>query len=347
MGSVRRGRVLATLAAGGLAAGLALAGCSASDSGDGTQTSGNAAPAAGGPGYAGADVADMSQAGGEEGKAAEQAPGAAPQAPQAAQAQAGGAGGVDLQVDQRQIIYNGSIMVRVENVERTAAEVTSLVTGAGGFVGGDKRTDDGGRSEAVLTLRVPANRFTQVVDEIAGKGTDDRREISTQDVTEDVVDLDARIVTQRARVESARRLLAQAKTINDLVSLENELGKREADLASLEGKKRRLDDLTALSTITATLLGPEAQAPAPPPEERSGFLGGLSAGWDAFLATVGVVLTVLGALVPWLVLAGLGLLVYVFVRRARRGRPTVALAGPAIPTQPAAADEPARDEEKA
>ncbi len=226
---------------------------------------------------------------------------------------------MNLAVDQRPIIYTGSIRVRVENVERTAAEVTSLATGAGGFVGGDKRTDDGGRSEAVLTLRVPADRFTAVVDEIAGKGTDDRREISTQDVTEDVVDLDARITTQRARVESARRLLAQAKTINDLVSLENELGRREADLASLEGKKRRLADLTALSTITATLLGPEAQAPAPPPDEDdTGFLAGLKGGWNAFTATVGVLLTVLGALVPWLVLAGLGLLVFVYVRRLRR-----------------------------
>ena len=139
----------------------------------------------------------------------------------------------------------------------------------------------------MLTLRVPADRFTAVVDQIAGKGTDDRREISTQDVTEDVVDLDARITTQRARVESARRLLAQAKTINDLVSLENELGRREADLASLEGKKRRLADLTALSTITATLLGPDAQAPAPPPDEDdTGFLAGLKGGWNAFTATV-------------------------------------------------------------
>ncbi|GAA1839463.1 DUF4349 domain-containing protein [Asanoa iriomotensis] len=335
MGSVRRGRALAALAAGGLAAGLALAGCSGSAT-DSAGNSSNEAPAAApGMGYSVPDGGDMSQQGGGDAGVGEKA------APEAAQVPEGGAGGVELQVDQRQIIYTGSIMVRVENVERTAAEITSLVTGAGGFVGGDKRTDDGGRSEAVLTLRVPADRFTSVVDEIAGKGTDDRREISTQDVTEDVVDLDARITTQRARVESARRLLAQAKTINDLVSLENELGKREADLASLEGKKRRLDDLTALSTITATLLGPEAQAPAPPPEDDSGFLGGLKAGWKAFTATLGVLLTVLGALVPWLAVAGLGLLVFLYVRR-RRPRPV--LAGPAIPAQAGAADEPVRED---
>jgi hypothetical protein len=331
MGSVRRGRALAAIAAGGLAAGLALAGCGG---GGDAGTSSVAPMGASGGGRDAAAPADA-QAGDGSAKVAEQAP-------NAAQAPAGGAGGVELAVDQRQIIYTGSITIRVANVERTAAEITSLVAGAGGFVGGDKRTDDGGRSEAVLTLRVPANRFTAVVDEIAGKGTDDRREISTEDVTEQVVDLDARITTQRARVESARRLLAQAKTINDLVSLENELGRREADLASLEGKKRRLDDLTALSTITATLLGPEAQAPAPP-DDDTGFLAGLRAGWHAFTAALGVALTVLGALVPWLALAGLALLAFVYVRRMRRARPAVAVAGPAIPTQPAPADEPAAD----
>ncbi|HEV7712724.1 MAG TPA: DUF4349 domain-containing protein [Asanoa sp.] len=329
--------MLTAFAAGGLVAAVALAGCGSSDDvGTGSEpmsASGGNAAGAGGDSGAAADAQ----------KAAEGAPQAPPGAQAPDQAQ-GGAGGVELAVDQRQIIYTGSITIRVENVERTAAEVTSIATGAGGFVGGDKRTDDGGRSEAVLTLRVPANRFTAMVDDIADKGTDDRRSISTEDVTEDVVDLDARITTQQARVVSARRLLAQAKTISDLVTLENELGKREADLASLEGKKRRLDDLTALSTITATLLGPDAQAPAPPPKDDTGFLAGLRGGWHAFTATVGVMLTVLGALVPWLVLAGLGLLVFGYVRRLRRGRPTVALAGPGIPAQPTPAQEPAREE---
>ncbi|MDG4822805.1 DUF4349 domain-containing protein [Asanoa sp. WMMD1127] len=337
MGSVRRGRALAALAAGGLAAGLALAGCSgAEDSG----SSGAAEPMAASDGGT-RDNAAVAPGAGRDASAPEAK---AAEGGSAAQQAQGGTPAEKLAVDQRQIIYTGSITIRVENVERTAAEITSSVTGAGGFVGGDKRTDDGGRSEAVLTLRVPANRFTAVVDEIAGKGTDDRREISTEDVTEDVVDLDARITTQRARVESARRLLAQAKTMNELVSLENELGRREADLASLEGKKRRLDDLTALSTITATLLGPQAQAPAlPPDDDDTGFMAGLRGGWNAFVATLGVVLTVLGALIPWLVLAGLGLLAFWWVRR-RRPRPAVALAGPTIPTQPARADEPERED---
>jgi len=314
MGSVRRGRATAALAALGLAAGLALAGCGGSESSnDSAVGMSGAAPAR-----------DTAEGGADTGAVPPAAKAAEPEAPQP-----GTGGGVE----QRQIIYTGSITVRVESVERTAAEITSLVTGAGGFVGGDKRHDNGNRSEAVLTLRVPAARFTQVVDAIAEKGTDDRREISTEDVTEESIDLDARIATQRARVDSARRLLAQAKNLSDLISLENELGRREADLASLEAKKRRLDDLTALSTITATLLGPDAQ-PAPEEDDGTGFLAGLKGGWKAFAASLRVALTVLGALVPWLVVAGVALAAFYAARRFRR-RPAVAVAGAPAPPVPA------------
>ena len=101
-------------------------------------------------------------------------------------------------------------------------------------------------------------------------------------------------------MDSGRALLAQAKSLNDLVMLESEVANRESDLASLQAKKRRLADLTALSTITvvAARAGRRAgrRRRGPP-----GFLAGLKAGWNALLASLGVLLTVLGALLPWLV----------------------------------------------
>jgi hypothetical protein len=160
-----------------------------------------------------------------------------------------------------------------------------------------------------------------VTDELAKLGRQQRREVSTQDVTEETVDLDARITSQRARVESARRLLARAQSISDLVSLENELARREADLASLEAKKRRLADLSALSTITVSLVGPDAPA-VEDEEPATGFVAGLRGGWTVFLASMTILLTVLGALLPWLVAFGvpLGLLWWSLRRRRHRGR---------------------------
>jgi hypothetical protein len=310
-GQVGRRRV-ALLAAAALAATLVLTGCGAGDSGArGTADSAAEAPANGGA----------------------QGKDAAVGAPEAA-----GAGAPDLRVDQRAIIYTGTMRVQVNDVDAAARETAAVATRAGGFIGGDQRRSADADAVAELELRVPAAKFTGVVDEIAKLGRQQSREINTQDVTEETVDLDARITSQRARVDSARRLLARATSINDLVSLENELGRREADLASLEAKKRRLADLTALSTITVSLVGPAAKAT----EEKAetGFLVGLKGGWKAFVISMTVLLTVLGALLPWLVALGVPLGVLLVVLRRRRKAPALVAPVSAQPQVPAARSAP-------
>ena len=307
MGIPRRGwRVAAGVMAAGIAVAIGLAGCSAGD--DAGSDSGGAVQR---------DTAAEGPAAG--------APGAAPNeaAPDADKAGEVGGAPVRFQVDQRSIIYTGSLTVRVKkaaDVDAVAERAIATATGAGGFVGSDKRTSDGGHTQAALTLRVPADRFTAVVDQLAELGEEESRSIDTQDVTEEVVDLDARLASQQASVNRTRTLLAQAKTIAEIVSVEGELAKREAELASLQAKKRRLGDLTALSTITLMLLGPDAAIVAEE-EPETGFLAGLSAGWTAFLVSMEVLLTILGALLPWTIALGVpAYLGYRLVRWLNRRR---------------------------
>jgi len=162
---------------------------------------------------------------------------------------------------------------------------------------------------------------------IGRDGQERSRSISTDDVTATVVDLDARIKTQQASVDRMRDLLAKAQSITDVATVEAELSKREADLESMQAKQRNLADLTALSTITVTLLGKDAVSPKPP---ATGFVGGLRHGWHAFLAAIDGLLTVLGALLPFLVVLGVPLLVWLRLRRRRRAVPP-----PVLPEPPA------------
>lgn len=253
----------------------------------------------------------------------------------------------DLRVDQRAIVYTGSITVRVDDVNASAARAIGIAGAAGGFVGSDNRNSGTGSDNASLTLRVPADKFAAVVDQLAALGEEEVRGISTEDVTEETIDLDARITVQQARVDSGRRLLANAKSLNDLVMLENEVASRESDLASLQAKKRRLADLTALSTITVILLDPDAELAAgddgPP-----GFLAGLKGGWEALLASLAVLVTVLGAVLPWLLAVGLPAwaiiwLIRRFTRRPALVHPTPAYAnaGPPPSAFPAHTEAPA------
>lgn len=223
----------------------------------------------------------------------------------------------DLRVDQRAIVYTGSMRVQVSDVEQAARDAIARTTAAGGFVGSDQRRSAAGNATVELTLRVPAAKFATVVEQVAELGKRQRQEISTEDVTEETIDLDARITTQQARVDNARRLLGEARSISDLVTLENELARREADLASLEAKQRRLADLTALSSIVVSLVGPDAATE----DEASafGFVAGLEGGWKVFVISWTVLLTVLGAVLPWLLLLGapVGTTVWLLRRRQR------------------------------
>ncbi|WP_236049313.1 DUF4349 domain-containing protein [Paractinoplanes ovalisporus] len=293
-------------------AGLLLAGCGDGASDD-AQSSSGGAPAVGMAEQAAPDAA----AGKEMG--------------QDAQAQA-----PDLKVEQRSIIYRGTVTVRVDSVEAAAGQATGIAKTFGGFVSGDNRSSGSGSDTATMELRVPADKFANAVEQLSKLGTEEQRQINTEDVTDQTVDLDARITVQQARVDSGRKLLAQAKSLNDLVMLEREVATRESDLASLQAKKRHLADLTALSTITVTLLDPEAAA-VTDDDDPPGFLGGLGAGWNALLASLKVLLTVLGALLPWLVAFGLPVWAVIYAvrwyNRSRRPvvQPAAAYATPAAP----------------
>jgi uncharacterized protein DUF4349 len=306
-----------------LVAGIILTGCGA-DSSDNASSSSQGDSAAG--------LAQPAAPAPEQARAQEKAEGDPAQAP-------------DLSVDQRSIIYRGSISVRVKDVNAAASQATGIAATAGGFIGSDNRSSGGSGSDtATIQLRVPADKFTGVVDQLAKLGEEATREINTEDVTEETVDLGARIAVQQARVDSGRKLLAQAKSLNDLVMLEKEVATRESDLASLQAKKRKLADLTALSTITVSFLTPDAVV-TPKDDDPPGFLSGLGAGWDALLASLRVLLTVLGALLPWLI--ALGLPAWGIVQLLRRfgkgrpiGRPALAPAGPPLPHFPPASAGP-------
>ncbi len=230
----------------------------------------------------------------------------------------GGRAGGSL-AEHRDIIYTGEVTVQVEQVDAAAREVAALAQRHEGFVAGDRRSG-GEHPRATLVLRVPSEHFTTAVNEIADIGTERGRDIDTEDVTEEMVDLDTRIATAQASVDRTRELLERADSISDIVEVEAELAEREARLASLQARQRELADLTSLSTITVSLVGPEEVI-----EENGsalGFLTGLSAGWQAFTRSMTVLVTVFGALLPWLVAAGVPAAAVVWRVRRRRGTTT-------------------------
>ena len=234
-----------------------------------------------------------------------------------------------LRLDQRSLIRTADLSVRVDDVATQARRAQDYARAAGGTVAGDTRSGSGDRARADLVLKVRPDRLEAVLDQLGGLGEELQRTSSTEDVTEQVADVDARVATMQASIGRVRAILARARSIGDVVAVEGELSRRITELESLQARQRALAGQVGQATVTLHLVAKEAPAP---PAERRGFLGGLASGWNAFTTAGSWLLTALGAVLPFAVLAlVVGLAARWVVRRSRRG----AAPSPAAP-QPAA-----------
>lgn len=222
----------------------------------------------------------------------------------------------------RDVIQRADLTVRTSDLGRALVRARAVVRDAGGFVA-DENTETDGRGKprrSTLSLRVPADTFAGVLDDLGELGRVRAQHISTEDVSTQVVDVDARVASAERTLRRIRELLQEADDFSDVLSLEAELARREADLASLKAQQAYLEDQTSLSTVTLTLL-PRPTGPADE-GEPDGFVAGLATGWGALSTVVAAILTGLGVLTPLLVLlVPLGLATWWGVRRLVRRQP--------------------------
>lgn len=230
----------------------------------------------------------------------------------------GDSGNFAVDETERDVIVTGSMTVTAEDPIAASREAVRLVETAGGRI--DGRTEyapaNGDAGSASLLLRIPADKLQGVLDDLAALGRADEISTSTSDVTVLVTDLESRIETQRGIIERLNAMFAQAKTIDDLITLETTIAQHQATLEDLEAQQRSVSDQVTLSTISLYLRS-EAEAPA---QEPMDFLTGLSTGWGAFVAFFSGLLVALGVLLPWLIAAGLVSAAIVLIVRWNRRR---------------------------
>lgn len=225
----------------------------------------------------------------------------------------GDPGAVPVGAVGRQLVRTAQLALEVEDPTAAGRRIRTAAVAAGGTVAEEDSTESGSH----LTVRVPVDRLDPTMDALAALGHVTSRQSQTVDATEDVIDLDARVASQRASVDRVRALLSKATSIGDVVAVESELTRREADLDSLTGRLDALRGQVALSTLTVDV---ERGTAAPAPTAPAGFLSGLASGRDGLRAVAAGAGVAVGYVLPFLpVLAVLVGLVWVG-RRLVRGR---------------------------
>lgn len=234
-----------------------------------------------------------------------------------------GAEQVRLAPSDRSIVYTASLKVRADDVAAAVPHAKDIVTTAGGYVA-DERTsqnpDDGGKdTSATLTLKVPAERYRDVLDQL-GTSLGTRLELRQQarDVTEEVADTESRLKSARAALARMRALLDEADTLGEVLQVEGEIDRREADLEALQARQKSLDARTSYATVTLHLVS--APAPYVDKDAHPSFLSGLAAGWKAFRSSASALLTALGAALPFLAVLAMVALAGWWARRLLRRR---------------------------
>lgn len=217
------------------------------------------------------------------------------------------------QVQERKLVQTARVDMTVKDTFAAVSGARAIATTNGGFTGQEESSGD----RASITLRVPADKFDAALRQLADLGTIKTQHKQAEDVTEQVVDLETRLATQRESVARMQALLSRATSVGEIAQIEGELTRRQADLESLQGRRDALGGKVALSTVTLQL----TKENAPPPVQAAsagGFFDGLSDGWGAFGDFFTTVARVLGALLPFLVAFGVPVAVVFHFRRKRR-----------------------------
>lgn len=225
---------------------------------------------------------------------------------------------------ERKIIRNASITLEADEPAKAAQRVASVAEARGGFVvTSETRQQGGSKGEKgyevyTVELRVPAAQFDAALADIRGAGASvTAQKITGRDVTEEYIDLEARLRTQRALEAQLLEIMRGARSVSDAVAVQRELTNVRTEIERVEGRRRFLENQSSLSTIAVTI-----QPPAPLVSTTGFFRGVGSAfgeGVDIAAAVTLFLIRVALALIPVFLFVGLPayFLLRFLVRRLR------------------------------
>ena len=232
----------------------------------------------------------------------------------------------------RKIIYTAYAAMETETFDETSASVRQMVEDAGGYISSSSargsRTD--GTRSVDYTCKIPAGNYAGFIDGLSGAGNLYRLTESTDDVTLQYVDLDARLSSLQNQLDRLEELAAEASDIETLLTIETQIGEVQYELESYTAQMRTLENQISYSTVDLTI--DEVASVS----EGTGFgtrvKAAFGGSWDNFVAAVQGIIIALIYLLPGLIVLGV-VLAAVIPLAVRHSRETKARAASKSPGQ--------------
>jgi len=211
-------------------------------------------------------------------------------------------GGVELgkAAFEQKIIRSAEIRIKVGDVEDAAKDAREIVEAMGGMVTDTSSyEDDAGNKAMRVTLKVPSDKLDEALGKLSELGEVRAEDIRAEDVTEQYVDLEARLNNAK-RLEKRMMALLEDKDakLEDIIKVEKELGRVREQIESMEARKRYYDSRVSMSTVEVVFYEPRGFG-------RGIFepISGLfQRSLAAFTASIALLIVFVSAAVPWVAL---------------------------------------------
>jgi Domain of unknown function (DUF4349) len=247
-------------------------------------------------------------------------------------------GKAETAVVDRKIIRNADITIEVDSTSEAQHRVTSIAEARGGFVvtseAKQRESADPAQraTDFKLVVRVPEDQFGVALDEIKKLATNVPEEKATgQDVTEEFIDLEARIKTQKALEAQFLGIMRQANTVEDALEVQRQIAEVRTEIERLEGRKRFIENRSSLATITVNIQAPKPVLVTTPIGVGHSLREAVSESVEVASGLLIFFVRFAIVMVPVLLFVGLptALALRFFMRRAKRVRLAQTLATPA------------------
>jgi len=223
-------------------------------------------------------------------------------------------------IDQRMIVRSGNMSLVAKDVTQVMQAITQLAVGHNGYVVSSSVSGEEEGMRGWIAIRVPDDKFEQALAEIRGLAVRVEEEsTSSQDVTEEYIDLEARLANAEATEQEFLALLDKAQDVDDILEIYESLSRVRQEIEQIKGRMQYLERTSSMSLISVSLRPEFSEKPPVPP------------GWNALAifksAARGLVITgqVLGTIAIWLLIfipiwgTALGIILWRLHKRRVRG----------------------------
>jgi hypothetical protein len=218
-------------------------------------------------------------------------------------------------IEEQKVIKTSYMSLEIEDYKEATVEIETIAQTHGGYVSDSSVRDIDGRKIGYITIRVPEKSFEDAIAGLESVGTLKEKNISLQDVTEEYIDLQARLDNLERQEERYLEILDMATTVEDILQVESQLERIRGQIESLQGRLNYLNNRISLSTIQVQLEEPKEVV------HESKVGEAFDRAIDAFLQAVRGIIIFLGYFLPIAIFLGiivpLGLFLYRKISKVR------------------------------